>query len=72
MTPHAMAFANPAYNGESFSPFGSKKNGTEPRPVMDAIRSVKTKTDVGVTAATTSSLESAPSEAAPTMFISII
>jgi len=39
---------------------------------MDAIRSVKTKTDVGVTAATTSSLESAPSEAAPTMFISII
>jgi hypothetical protein len=38
---------------------------------MDAIRSVKTKTDVGVTAATTSSLESAPSEAAPTMFISI-
>ena len=34
---------------------------------MDAIRRVKTKTDVGVTASTTSSLESAPSEAAPTI-----
>ena len=39
---------------------------------MDAIRSVKTKTDVGVTAATTSSLESAPSAAAPTIFISMM
>ena len=44
MTPQAMAFAKPAYNGASFSPFGSKKNGMEPRPVMAAMTNVNTKT----------------------------